>query len=404
MFVFLPRILLYVAFFLLPFTFLKLYDNLHISDLLIIISFLIIAISTAGKKFLLEKVLFKNIFLIPILIFSLGFLLSINRSILPYESITAYLQVVFIFLFAYPLLQEIILNQKQIKIIATMLVLPGIFISIIMIMLKILSIDIGIDLLAMEGWGGRLSYGGMEPSIPGRIILQNIPFLAIFILTTKNNINKILSILLILLQSLAIFLTASRSTFLTFILGLILFLIFLVKSSCKIRVHYFISIMLISILIIVITYHFNAEYFIQPLERYSTILHIDKSPSSLQRLQVIDRGFNYINRNPFIGLGMENSYLYTKISLHNPILLAWLENGIFGIIGFSSLYCILLYNGFRSYRNKFYGSYLLLGLTVIMAMMVFGDMFMANSYKRVLWLPSLLMLVYAQIFSKRIKN
>ena len=101
---------------------------------------------------------------------------------------------------------------------------------------------------------------------------------------------------------------------------------------------------------------------------------------------------------------MENSYFYTKISLHNPILLAWLENGIFGIIGFSILYCILLYNGFRSYRNKFYGSYLLLGLTVIMAMMVFGDMFMANSYKRVLWLPSLLMLVYAQIFSKRIKN
>ena len=35
---------------------------------------------------------------------------------------------------------------------------------------------------------------------------------------------------------------------------------------------------------------------------------------------------------------------------------------------------------------------MLLGLTVVMVMMVFGDMFMANSYKRILWLPALMMI------------
>jgi len=156
---------------------------------------------------------------------------------------------------------------------------------------------------------------------------------------------------------------------------------------------------------LVITYHFNNEYFIRPFERYSTILNIDKSPSSLERLKVIDKGFNYINKNPFIGLGMGNSYLYTKTSLHNPILLAWVENGIFGIIGFACFYFILLLQGIRCYMNKFYGSYMLLGLTVVMVMMIFGDMFMANSYKRILWLPALLLMGYArELSSSRINN
>ena len=34
-----------------------------------------------------------------------------------------------------------------------------------------------------------------------------------------------------------------------------------------------------------------------------------------------------------------------------------------------------------------------MAFTVVMVMMVFGDMFMANSYKRILWLPALMMIV-----------
>ena len=34
-----------------------------------------------------------------------------------------------------------------------------------------------------------------------------------------------------------------------------------------------------------------------------------------------------------------------------------------------------------------------MAFTVVMVMMVFGDMFMANSYKRILWLPTLMMIV-----------
>jgi len=404
MLVSLSRIFLYVAFILLPFTFIRLFNNLTISDLLIILSFITIIISNTGKKFLIETVFLKNIFLLPLLIFSVGFFLSLNRSLFPYESITAYLQVVFIFLFAYPLLVQVVKDEKQINIIAVMLIIPGIIISMIMIMLKILSIDIGIDLLATEGWRGRLTYGGMEPNIPGRIILQNIPFLAVFALTTKRKTIIIFSVVLILIQLLAIFLTSSRSNLLTFIVGLILFVIFLFKFGSKIQIRSVVFTLLISVLIIKIVYNFDDEFFIRPFERYSTIIHVKKSPSSLERIKVIDKGFNYINRNPFIGLGMSNSYLYTKVSVHNPVLLTWIENGIFGIIGFTTFYMILLFQGIKCYKNKFFGSYLLIGLTIVMVMMVFGDMFMANSYKRILWLPALLFFVHSRNLSSNRKD
>ena len=400
----LSRVFLYIAFFLLPFTFLRLFNNLTISDILIIFSFITIAISNTGKKFLIETVFLKNIFLLPLLIFSVGFFISLNRSVFPYESITAYLQVVFIFLVAYPLLVQVVKDEKQINFIAVMLILPGIVISMIMIILKILSIDIGIDLLAYEGWRGRLTYGGMEPSIPGRIILQNIPLLAVYALTKKSKKIKMVSVILILIQSLAIFLTASRANFLTFIIGLVLFVIFVIKYENKIQIRYVVFTLLISILIITTVYNFDNEFFLRPFERYSTILQIKKSASSLERIKVIDMGFNYINRNPFIGLGMDNSHLYTKISVHNPVLLTWVENGVFGMIGFTTFYLILLFQGIKCYNNKFFGSYLLIGLTIVMVMMVFGDMFMANSYKRVLWLPALLFFVHSRNLSSNRKD
>ena len=100
---------------------------------------------------------------------------------------------------------------------------------------------------------------------------------------------------------------------------------------------------------------------------------------------------------------MENSSLYTGISVHNPLILTWVENGIFGMIGFGSIYCILLFIGLKCYRNKFFNDDLLMAFTVVMVMMVFGDMFMANSYKRILWLPALMMIVNYDRVKDRVK-
>ena len=71
----------------------------------------------------------------------------------------------------------------------------------------------------------------------------------------------------------------------------------------------------------------------------------------------------------------------------------WLENGILGIVGFSMIYIIMILYVYKSYQFSFFRDPYLMALCIITIMMVFGDMFMANSYKRYLWLPALLMLV-----------
>ena len=392
----LSRTLVYGAFFFLPFTFIRVVSNLTVSDILIFLTFITLVVSKRGRTFLSEGVLLKNEFILPLIIFSIGFFLSVENSHQPLESITAFAQIVFIFLIAYPVLRETVTDEKQVDRIALMLIIPGAIISVLMITISIIGVNLGIDLLAYEGWRGRLSYGGMEPNIPGRIILQNIPLVAFFAITSKRTLIKSVSIILIVVQLTAILLTSSRSNFLTFILGALLFLYFSIKFGKKIKLQYVMYAALLGLVVITIFYSMNDEFFLSAFDRYKTILDAKRSASSMERLRVIDQGFTFINKNPFIGLGLGNSYLYTKVNLHNPILLTWLENGIFGTIGFTGLYLVLLIQGYKTSRNRFYGNYIIVALTIIMIMMVFGDMFMANSYKRVLWLPALLFFAYTK--------
>ena len=137
----------------------------------------------------------------------------------------------------------------------------------------------------------------------------------------------------------------------------------------------------------------TSSNFTRPLQRYSTMFDMQRSPSSMQRYNVIQLAFDKINESPFVGVGLENSSAYTGTVTHNPIILMWLENGIFGLIGFSMIYMIMILYVYKSYKSSFFQDPYLMALSIITMMMVFGDMFMANSYKRYLWLPSLLMIV-----------
>ena len=113
----------------------------------------------------------------------------------------------------------------------------------------------------------------------------------------------------------------------------------------KVNCYYLILYLVIQYSLIQLISINNTEFYDKPMDRYSTILEPGSSPSSLQRLDLIDKGLRYIDKNPFVGLGLENSNLYTKISIHNPIILTWVENGFLGMIGFSGLYVVLFFIG-----------------------------------------------------------
>ena len=72
------------------------------------------------------------------------------------------------------------------------------------------------------------------------------------------------------------------------------------------------------------------------------------------------------------------------------------------MIGFLGLYVVLFLIGLKCYKMNFFNDDILMAYVVVMAIMVFGDMFMANSYKRFLWIPSLLMLIrYRQCITEK---
>ena len=103
-----------------------------------------------------------------------------------------------------------------------------------------------------------------------------------------------------------------------------------------------------------------------------------------------------INNSVLIGKGMGNSANFTGTAVHNPVIISWLENGFFGFIGFLSIYLILFYYVIINYRNKFFNDYMLMVLSLIAIMMIIGDMFMANSYKRSLWVPAIMFIIYSK--------
>ena len=389
----LTRYFIYIAFFLLSFPFIAIFSNFTLSDFFLILALISVIIRLIGSNYIFEFFFQKNEFILPILIFSLGFLVSINQSLFPIESFTAFLQIVFIFLIAYPII-KIALNKEKHFLTATyILITTGLFIAVIMLIFYIVGIEYGIGSLIEIGWGGRLSYGGMEPNVPARILLQITPLCLVLAIRSRLFINKLLFTIFIAVLLLTVFLTASRSSLLIAIIGAIIFLIFYIKMGRGINIFYLILYMAIQFSLIKLISINNTEFYEKPMDRYSTILELGSSPSSLQRLDLIDKGLGYIDQNPIIGLGLENSNFYTKISIHNPIVLTWVENGIFGMIGFSSLYVVLFFIGLKCYKKNFFDDDILMGYVVVMVIMVIGDMFMANSYKRFLWIPTLLMLV-----------
>ena len=147
------------------------------------------------------------------------------------------------------------------------------------------------------------------------------------------------------------------------------------------------------------TYNSFPEFFDNSVERYSTIFDTSRSASSQERLLVLNKSFELINESPHIGYGLSNSQNITGTAVHNSIVISWLENGILGFLGYIMLYLIILYYVAIGYNKNFYNNGTLMVLAVISIMMITGDMFMANSYKRSLWVPAILFVVYSKHLS-----
>ncbi len=401
-----PKLLMYLGFLLLPFLFLKLYKNLTVSDIFFIFSFIFLSliIIPVNMKYYFHSIGINNIFLFPICLMGIGFLFSLPNSFFPIESLTAFSQVIFIFCIVYPLLTLLIETPDMVNKCMTLLAISTSIIAIAILMFSIFGVDLSAGLLLLEkGWGGhRFSFGGLEPNVAGRIVLQIIPIFCSFIFLIRLKWVKIIYFIIILMSLYVVITTGSRSCLLALLCGIILFPNFLKKAKPTIslvKVYCFMG-----LLATIVGFYFIKKIeFTDLIERYTTIFSIKSSYSSLQRMNLIDQAIEYIVKHPFIGAGFENFYLLTdeKINVHNPILAIWAENGMIAMIGFFLIYLNIIVICIRSWQNNFFGDILLMGMTIMAIVMVVGDMFMANSYKRILWVPSLLFIHYYNLLKDK---
>jgi len=387
------------AFLSLPLIFIKLPINFSISDFFLLVSMFIVGLNWVyTKNFTSLK---QNIFRVPLIFLLIGFSLSIVNTFSPFESFTSMIQLLFIFILAY----SVLLYNSDHKILIILFTIPTMLIVIFLTVFSVFGIDLSQGMALLEsGWGGRYTFGANEPNIAARLILQITPVLLIWIFYSRNWMTGICASIMLILSAYIVVVTASRSAILIFALGLICFVIFSKKLNDKsFKTMIYGGLVIISSLILVVLSKSDFSDFSRPLQRYSTIFDIQRSPSSMQRYNVIQLAFDKINQSPLVGVGLENSSGYTGTVTHNPLILMWLENGLFGLIGFLMIYIIMIIYVFKSYQRSFFKDPYLMALSIITVMMVFGDMFMANSYKRYLWLPALLMIVqYSQFRNEKI--
>jgi hypothetical protein len=387
--------------------FLKIYKNLTISDVAFALSYLFLSLIVIpfNIKSYYNNIADKNVFFLPVYLIAIGFLFSLPNSFFPIESITAFIQVIFIFCLVFPLLTLLIDTTEVVKKCMILLTFSTSIIAIAILVFSISGVDLTAGLLLLEkGWGGnRFSFGGLEPNVPGRIVLQIIPISCSLFLITRFKIMKIFNIILIIISTYVVIYSGSRSSLLALCCGIFLYPIFLKKtdpSKSLIKIY-----LIMGILVIIIgAFFIRGEESSGLIERYMTIMSIKTSYSSLQRMNLIDQAVEYIARHPLIGAGFENFHFLTdeKINVHNPILAIWAENGAIAMIGYSMIYVLLIITCIRAWQYNFFGDFLLMGMAIMAIVMIIGDMFMANSYKRILWVPSLLFVHYYNLH--RIKS
>jgi len=393
-----PRFFAYCGFFLLPFSFLVVYKNFLFADMMFgLAGGSAILIRLVNQRQRLDVFWRENEFRIPILLLTCGFLISLGTAREPMEAVTAFIQVLFIFLFLYPTMVMLVDDRRFMKISLLLLLISSSVIGFLMLVFYLFGFDLSAGLfLLQEGWRGRFSYGGMEPNIPARIILQAVPVLLAIVFLSKRLSTITVNTLIALSLLFVILITASRSASLSAALGLFFFFLFLKQASpgkTLIQKKHILVLLLLLFSASLFAARAGVEIDLgHPVDRIAGMFELKRSGSSIERISILDQASQQIVEHPLIGVGFANYQLYTaeRTNVHNPVVSLWAETGFAGMLGFLFIYLSLVRFLNLGWRRHFFRDYYLVALAGIVFMMILGDMFMANSYKRVLWAPALL--------------
>ncbi|MFQ6606395.1 MAG: O-antigen ligase family protein [Fidelibacterota bacterium] len=389
------------AFFFFPLTYIKLFLNYDLADLLLSIAFLLVFFyrTTTMYSLSLSQIIFSHKFMVPLILFTLGFLLSLYNAFQLIEALTAFLQVLFIFLVCYLVLAAVIADTNFLRSCLRALLVGTIIQTLVLLTYFLFNIDLSFGLYRLYGWGERYTFGGMLPNLSARLIVQVLPITFIYLVTQRPRWQKGITLFLAALIGFCVILTGSRAGLVILAFLVVTFFFFYLTTqsttpglSSK-KLFFLIGSSLVLVLVTFLYIQYVPEHLI---ERILTILNPSASASSRERIDLVRQALRYLARHPFVGVGFEQFHLYTLQgrNVHNALLAAWVENGFLGFVGFGLIYLIITYHIFLAYRWKFFQNLWLLALSTLVLGNLLGDMFMTNAYRRIFWVPALL-LVFA---------
>ena len=122
-----------------------------------------------------------------------------------------------------------------------------------------------------------------------------------------------------------------------------------------------------------------------PLMVYATSLIVFSGSAQIVFFQLISGGASPIVTLTSVGVTNSRHFLY------GAVLSEYLEDLSNSWKAFLSYFLV---DQSFALSNRFFNSSTLMILAVISIMMITGDMFMANSYKRSLWVPVIMFIIY----------
>lgn len=359
----LARNLAYIGFLFMPALYLRLYRNFSLSDAFIVASFLLFITANPSKVLFAVS---KNPLNVPFFIFFIGFSLS---TVFADQMIEAFFGLAQLLFGIYVVTTLIFLCNT--KVVLAMIATSVALHSVLAILFLAGILDIGI--IALTGAGFRLTIGDVEPNVAARVF-----FVGATIMFFSHS--KVKWFLLKWLTVLAILATFSRSGFLA--------LISLFAGVLRKKLHVFLAAGMIVMLLIA----FTPIGDISPIKTYTgrivDALHL-ADYNVRARLFMITRGVEIVAETYLIGTGMNNRPADVG-GVHNMMVGAAVETGIFGLFGLLAMY-LIIFKIARSLERKF-------GMLTVMVVGTFlFDMFMSFSQNRIFWFPfSLVLAMYLQ--------
>lgn len=226
-------------------------------------------------------------------------------------------------------------------------------------------------------------YGGMpHPNILGGFLAVSLILGILFYIKIKNKDHylKIIALIMLSVNFLALLFTFSRSAWLGLFLALFLILIY---SFYKKQKTFFLKTFSFSLIFTAFFLIFSVGYFELILPRFSSESRLEKK-SINERIEFLKQSKEIIKTNPIVGVGIGNytNYLHENNSsnipvwklqpTHNTFMLIFAELGIIGISLFAGIIVFALKNIKKDFeKNKTEKIFFLSSLVILFIALIF---------------------------------